>query len=78
MLALADEPTRSVYSSDYHARHELPRTPTLQTALGGLTRKEIAGRNGDGEYCVIEPFFADWLQREQLGYGVDRRVSAGR
>jgi uncharacterized protein len=78
MLALADEPTRSVYAADYHARHDLPRTPTLQTALAGLARKEIAGRNADGEYCVIEPFFADWLQREQLGYGVDRRVSAGR
>jgi len=75
MLALADEPTRSLYAADYHARHELPRTPTLQTALAGLTRKEIAGRNGDGEYCVIEPFFADWVQREQRGYGVDRRVS---
>jgi hypothetical protein len=78
MLALAAEPTRSVYASDYHARHELPRTPTLQSALAGLTRKEIAGRNGDGEYCVIEPFFADWLQREQREqreYGVDRRLS---
>ena len=24
MLALADEPTRRIYSADYHARHELP------------------------------------------------------
>ena len=74
MLALADEPTRSVYSSDYHSRHELPANPTLQTALVGLARKEIVGRNGDGEHCVIEPFFAEWLEREQRGYGVDRRL----
>jgi hypothetical protein len=74
MLALAAEPTRSLYSADYHSRHELPANPTLQTALGGLTRKEIVGRNGDGEHCVIEPFFADWLEREQGGYGVDRRL----
>ncbi len=75
MLALAAEPTRSVYAREYHSRHELPRTPTLQTALAGLTRKEIAGKNGDGEYCVIEPFLADWLQREQRESGVDPRLS---
>jgi hypothetical protein len=61
MLALATEPTRSVYSAGYHSRHELPATPTLQTALAGLTKKEIVGRNGDGEHCVIEPFFSEWL-----------------
>jgi len=66
MLAIADEPTRSVYSSDYHSRHELPAAPTLQTGLVGLAKKEIVGRNSDGEYCVIEPFFAEWLRREQL------------
>jgi hypothetical protein len=64
MLALAYEPARSVYSADYHSRHELPANPTLQTALAGLIRKEIAGQNDEGEYCVIEPFFSQWLQRE--------------
>jgi hypothetical protein len=74
MLALAADPTRSVYSSDYRSRHELPATPTLQTALAGLSRKEIVGRIGDGEHSVIEPFFAEWLEREQHEYGVDRRL----
>jgi predicted transcriptional regulator len=69
MLALADEPTRSIYSAGYHARHELPANPTLQTALAGLTKKEIVARNEEGEHCVIEPFFAEWLQREQQDYG---------
>jgi uncharacterized protein len=68
MLALADEPTASLYSAPYHERHELPNTPTLQTALAGLIRKEIAGRDADGEYQVIEPFLAEWLQREQRDY----------
>jgi hypothetical protein len=66
MLALAAEPTRSVYAAGYHARHELPSNPTLQTALAALTRKELVGRSNDGEYRVIEPFLAEWLQREQL------------
>jgi hypothetical protein len=61
MLALAQEPTQHVYASDYHARHDLPATPTLQTALAGLIKKELAGRNDQSEYCLIEPFLADWL-----------------
>ena len=65
MLALAAEPTRGVYSADYNSRHELPATPTLQTALAGLQRKDLAGRNAEGEYCLVEPFLAEWLLREQ-------------
>jgi hypothetical protein len=73
-LALAGEPSHSIYSSDYHSRHELPANPTLQTALAGLMKKEIAGRNGDGEYCIIEPFLAEWLKREQRDYGVSAQL----
>jgi uncharacterized protein len=65
LLALADEPTRSVYSADYHERYELPATPTLQTALAGLIRKEIVGRGEEREYRIIEPFLSEWLLREQ-------------
>jgi hypothetical protein len=65
MLALADEPTRGVYSTDYQSRHDLPANPTLQTALGGLIHKEIVGRNDAGEYHLIEPFLAEWLERDQ-------------
>ena len=73
MLALAGEPAARVYSSEYHARHELPANPTLQTALAGLVHKEIIGRGRDGEYHIIEPFLADWLEREQSDYGAARR-----
>ena len=65
MLALADEPTRSVYATDYHERRDLPATPTLQTALAALVRKEIVGRGDGGVYRIIEPFLAEWLLREQ-------------
>jgi uncharacterized protein len=70
MLALAEEPTAGIYGSEYRSRHELPAAPTLQIALQGLTKKEIMGRNGDGDYCIIEPFFAEWVEREQQDYGV--------
>jgi hypothetical protein len=74
MLALADEPATSLYAADYHSRHELPSTPTLQTALVGLRKKEIAGRNADGNHCIVEPFFGEWLLREQGDYGFARRL----
>jgi hypothetical protein len=72
MLALADEPSRSIYSGDYHSRHELPTNPTVQTALAALAKKEIAGRSGDGEHCIVEPFFAEWLKREQRADAASR------
>jgi hypothetical protein len=78
VLAIAAEPTSSVYARTYHERHELPSNPTLQTALSALRKKEIVGRNRQGEYCVIEPFFADWLLREQGGYGLPALSAAGR
>lgn len=68
LLALADEPSRSIYSEAYNERHDLPSRPTLQTALAGLTRKELTGRNGAGDYAIVEPFLADWLRHEQTDY----------
>ncbi len=65
LLALAEDPTGSVYAAEYRERHDLPATPTLQTALAGLQRKELVGRAEGGEYHVIEPFLAEWLLREQ-------------
>jgi hypothetical protein len=73
MLALAEEPTRSPYSASYHERHELPRNPSLQTALEALLRREIVGRNHEGEYVVVEPFLVEWLRREEGRGGVPRR-----
>jgi hypothetical protein len=73
MLALGEEPMASVYASAYDSRHELPANPTLQIALAGLIKKEIVGRNGDGSYRIVEPFLAEWLERKQSHYGVDRR-----
>jgi hypothetical protein len=70
MLALAAEPTARIYSAEYRAGHQLPGTPSLQTALRGLARRELAGRNADGEHCLIEPFLAEWLLREQRERGL--------
>jgi AAA+ ATPase superfamily predicted ATPase len=65
MLALAEEPTRSLYAADYAERRDLPAKPALQRAIGALVTKEVVGRGRDRVYRIIEPFFADWLRKEQ-------------
>ena len=72
MVALAEETTSSPYSAAYRERHELPSTPTLQTALDALLRREIVARDGAGEYVVAEPFLVEWLRREQHRGGIPR------
>ena len=75
-VSLAAEPTPSPYAAVYHERHELPANPTLQNALVGLIKKELVGRSEGGEYLIIEPFLARWIEREQEDYGVAARLRA--
>ncbi|HXV95703.1 MAG TPA: ATP-binding protein [Gaiellaceae bacterium] len=70
MLALAEEPTGSLYSADYAERHDLPPKPALQRAIGALVTKEIASRDAGRVYRIVEPFFADWLRDEQDAVGL--------
>jgi DNA-binding IclR family transcriptional regulator len=64
MLALSAGPGRP-YSADYQARHGLSSSTNVQRALTTLVREEIVGRDESGEYRIIEPFLAAWLEREQ-------------
>ena len=64
MLALAEEPA-TAYSVDYQERHGLTSSSHVQRALDTLVKEEIAGRNEAGEYCIVEPFLAEWLKRER-------------
>jgi hypothetical protein len=67
MVALATEPTGSPYAEEYRLAHDLPTSSTLQIALAALEKKEIAGRTEDGTLAIVEPFFAEWIRREQRG-----------
>jgi uncharacterized protein len=78
MLALADEPTRSLYAADYAERHDLPTKPALQRAIGALVTKEITARDESGVYRIVEPFFADWLLSEQEALGLADELRASR
>lgn len=72
MAALAVEPARSPYSAGYQERHELPRNPSLQTALEALIRRDVVARDNDGDYVLAEPFLVEWLAREERRGGMPR------
>jgi hypothetical protein len=77
MLALAEEPA-GLYSTGYQQRHGLESNTHVQRAVTTLAKEEIVGRNEAGEYCIIEPFLADWLLRDQADAAVARELRAGR
>jgi AAA+ ATPase superfamily predicted ATPase len=63
LQALAEEGPGRPLSSDYQRRHSLPPTPTVQTALAALERRELVRKAGRGEYRIAEPFLTEWIQR---------------
>ena len=64
VLLLAGYKPAAVYSVDYQARHGLASSSHVQRALATLVREEIAGRDEAGVYRIVEPFLAEWLNRE--------------
>jgi hypothetical protein len=64
LAALAAEQPAHPLTEDYQVRHGLPRTPTVQTALGALVRAELVSRSGRGRYALAEPLLAAWIARE--------------
>jgi uncharacterized protein len=65
MIALAHEPS-GAHGEDYRARHGLPSASHVQRAVGQLVKEELVGRDASGAYQIIEPFFAEWVKREQV------------
>ena len=76
MLALADDPTGSLYAAEYAERHDLPPKPALQRAIGALVTKEVVARDESLVYRIVEPFFADWLLSEQEALGLRDELRA--
>jgi hypothetical protein len=58
--ALADDPGRPPYASDYRRAHNLPAASSVQTALQALVSDELVIPFADG-YRIAEPFLADWI-----------------
>jgi hypothetical protein len=62
LAALAEEPGR-VFSADYRRRHGLPAATNIQRGISSLVRQELAGKDAEGRYEIVEPFLADWVRR---------------
>jgi hypothetical protein len=62
LAALANEPGR-IFSADYRRRHGLPPATNVQRSISSLVRQELAGKNAEGRYQILEPFLADWVRR---------------
>jgi hypothetical protein len=59
--ALSAGPGRP-YAKNYRDRHSLPSAASVQAAMRALERRELIAGEGS-EYRIVEPFFAQWLQR---------------
>jgi hypothetical protein len=62
LTALAAE-SGHPYSEDYRRRHRLPPATNVQKALAALRRRELVAKREDGSYEIVEPFFAEWIER---------------
>jgi hypothetical protein len=65
LLALVAEPGH-VLSAGYRDRHGLPAASTIQRAAEALSSAELIGRRPDGASEVVEPFLAEWLERNAV------------
>ena len=77
LIALAQEPA-GAYGEDYRRRHDLPSPSHVQRAAGELVKEEVVGREPKGSLRIVEPFFAEWVTREQADYGVASELQARR
>ena len=64
LQALAAEPGRP-YASEYRRRHNLPAPSSVQRAVEALAADELVGRGESGEYRIVEPFLAEWINRNE-------------
>jgi hypothetical protein len=76
LTALANEPTATPYAADYRLAHDLPAASPLQSARVALEREETIGRTDDGVVAIAEPFFAEWIKREQRQPSLMPKASA--
>ncbi len=63
LQALATEPSKALFSSDYARRHGLPSRASLQRAINKLVADELVRHEGPGAYRIAEPFLDEWVRR---------------
>jgi hypothetical protein len=62
LRSLVLEDGREILSADVRARHRLPATSSVQSALNALTREDIVMKEG-GRYIVTDSLYREWVAR---------------
>jgi hypothetical protein len=63
LRAVVIEEGRELMSADVRARHRLPGTSTVQTALAALLRQDIITKD-EGRYAAVDSLYREWVARK--------------
>lgn len=67
LSAIAKEPAKKLYSTDYMARHRLKSTGGVQNSINVLTKEDlIEQRQSTGIWEVVDPLFKAWLVKKAM------------
>lgn len=67
LMAIAKEPSKKLYASEYMARHYLKSTGGIQRSIDVLTREDLLEQNPEeGSWNVVDPLFKQWLVEKAL------------
>jgi FixJ family two-component response regulator len=67
LTAIAKEPSKKLYSTDYMVRHNLKSTGGIQRSIDVLTREDlIEVSETTGLWEVVDPLFNEWLVKKAL------------
>lgn len=67
LTAIAQEPTKKLYSADYMKRHNLKSTGGIQLGLDVLSKEDLIEQPAKKEnWNIVDPLFKQWLQNRAL------------
>lgn len=62
LIALAEEPSSSLFSSEFSSRHNLGSASTIQGAYKKLVNLDYIEK-AEGIWRLTDPIFVEWLKR---------------
>ncbi|MGD8208882.1 MAG: hypothetical protein PVH85_00200 [Desulfobacterales bacterium] len=67
LTAIAKEPCKKLYSTDYMIRHNLRSTGGIQRSINVLTKEDLIEKSETtAHWEVVDPLFKEWLKMKSL------------
>jgi hypothetical protein len=67
LTAIAKEPCKKLYSTDYMIRHNLKSTGGIQRSINVLTKEDLIEKSETtAHWEVVDPLFKEWLKMKAL------------